>query len=297
MTETPGATQSLREVYEQLVVRLHSSGVTDAEVDAALLVGHVLGLGRGEVKAKLIAGATLTDAQALELAALGERRASREPLQHILGVAWFRTLTLNVGPGVFTPRPETELLAGMAIDTLRSLVDPEPIAVDLGAGSGAIALAMALEVPHSRVVAIERSDEAFPWTERNFAQVGVPNAQLVHGDLTGGALLEAYPELEGSVAVIVSNPPYIPVGAIPRDIEVQLHDPDVALYSGEDGLDIIRQIAQIARRLGRPGAQLMLEHGESQGESIRDILSQAGWRAVATHRDLIGRDRYTTATL
>jgi release factor glutamine methyltransferase len=97
--------------------------------------------------------------------------------------------------------------------------------------------------------------------------------------------------------LIVSNPPYIPLGAIPRAVEVQLHDPDIALYGGADGLDIVRSIAQLGRTLGRPGAQLMLEHGELQGESIRAILSEAGWRAAATHRDLVGRDRYTTATL
>lgn len=288
---------TLRAQFETVVVRLKSAGVPDSEVDASLLLGHVLGLGRGELEAKLIAGSSLTSEQAERLESLVTRRAAREPLQHILGVAWFRSLTLRVGPGVFVPRPETELLAGMAIDALRALPDPEPIAVDLGTGSGALALAMASEVPHSRVVAIEKSDEAFGWTSRNFAEVGLSNAQLVHGDLTGDALLEAYPDLEGSVSVIVSNPPYIPLGAIPRDIEVQLHDPDIALYGGEDGLDVIRSIAQLGRNLGRPGAQLMLEHGELQGERIRAILSEAGWRASATHQDLLGRDRYTTATL
>lgn len=296
-TATSREDLSLRSQYDAVVARLQAAGVPDAEVDAALLLGHVLGLGRGEVEAKLIAGSSLAADQADELAALATRRAAREPLQHILGVAWFRSLTLNVGPGVFVPRPETELLAGMAIDALRALPDPEPIAVDLGTGSGAIALAMASEVPHARVVAIEKSDEAFSWTSQNFAEVGVSNAQLVHGDLTGSALLEAYPKLEGSVSVIVSNPPYIPLGAIPRDVEVQLHDPDIALYGGEDGLDIVRSIALLGRTLGRPGAQLMLEHGELQGEIIRAILSEAGWRATATHRDLVGRDRYTTATL
>ena len=288
---------SLRSQYDAVVAALQAVGVPDAEVDASLLLGHVLGLGRGEVEAKLIAGSSLTPEQADELAELAARRAAREPLQHILGVAWFRSLTLNVGPGVFIPRPETELLAGMAIDALRALPDPEPIAVDLGTGSGAIALAMASEVPHARVVAIEKSDEAISWTSRNFAEAGASNAQLVHGDLTGDALLEAYPELAEAVSVIVSNPPYIPLGAIPRDLEVHLHDPDIALYGGEDGLEIVRSIAQLGRTLGRPGAQLMLEHGELQGESIRGILSEAGWRAAATHRDLLGRDRYTTATL
>lgn len=297
MKESSGNDLSLRECLDSLSGALAAAGVPDAEVDASLLICHVLQIGRGELEAKLISGGMLSAEQFTEIDALGKRRVAREPLQHILGVAWFRTLTLNVGPGVFVPRPETELLAGMAIDALRSLVDPEPIAVDLGTGSGAIALAMATEVPHARVVAIEKSDEAFPWTTRNFAEAGQPNAQLVLGDLTGSELLDSYPELEGAVALIVSNPPYIPLGAIPRDVEVQLHDPDIALYSGDDGLDIIREIAQIGRTLGRPGAQLMLEHGELQGENIRSILSESGWRAIATHRDLVGRDRYTTATL
>ena len=297
MTDSSSNDLSLRECFDSLSGALADAGVPDAEVDASLLICHVLRIGRGELEARLISGRALTAAQVAEIDVLVKRRAAREPLQHILGVAWFRTLTLNVGPGVFVPRPETELLAGMAIDALRSLVDPEPIAVDLGTGSGAIALAMATEVPHARVVAIEKSDEAIPWTTRNFEEAARPNAQLVQGDLTGPELLHAYPELEGAVSLIVSNPPYIPVGAIPRDVEVQLHDPEIALYSGVDGLDIIRDIAQIGRVLGRPGAQLMLEHGELQGESIRSILSEAGWRAVATHRDLVGRDRYTTATL
>jgi release factor glutamine methyltransferase len=184
----------------------------------------------------------------------------------------------------------------MAIDTLRSLVEPSPIAVDLGTGSGAIALAMATEVPHARIYAVEKSADALPWTSRNFAQLGAQNATLIHGDLAGSELLDAHPELAGNVAVIASNPPYIPVGAIPRDPEVQLHDPHLALYGGEDGLDVVRQVSQVGLVLGRPGAQLLLEHGELQGQSIRDILDADGWRATATHRDLTGRDRYTTAT-
>lgn len=287
----------MRSQFDDVVATFQSAGVPDPEVDAALLLGHVLGLGRGELEAKLITDSMLSNEQAATFAALAARRATREPVQHILGVAWFRALTLHVGPGVFVPRPETEILAGMAIDALRILPDPQPVAVDLGTGSGAIALAMATEVPHARVFAVEKSDAAFSWASRNVSDVGAGNIQLVHGDLTGRELLEGYPDLKGNVSVIVSNPPYIPSGAIPRDIEVQLHDPEVALYGGEDGLDIVRSIAQIGRTLGHAGAQLMLEHGELQGESIRDILREAGWRATTTHRDLTGRDRYTTATL
>ena len=109
-------------------------------------------------------------------------------------------------------------------------------------------------------------------------------------------MLATFPDLEGNVAVIASNPPYIPVDAIPRDPEVQLFDPALALYGGQDGLDVVRQVSQVALVLGRPGAALLLEHGELQGADIRNILRADGWRAAATHRDLTGRDRYTTAT-
>jgi release factor glutamine methyltransferase len=287
---------SLEALLHSATQQLASAGVPDPEVDAQLLAGSVLALGRGELEAKVITGLQVAADDANSIRDLVSRRAAREPLQHILGVAWFRSLTLEVGPGVFVPRPETEQLAGMAIDTLRSLVEASPIAVDLGTGSGAIALAMATEVPHARIFAVEKSADALPWTSRNFAKYGGENATLIHGDLAGSELLNAHSELAGTVAVIASNPPYIPQGAIPRDPEVQLHDPHLALYGGEDGLDVVRQVSQVALALGRPGAQLLLEHGELQGQSIRDILAFDGWRATATHRDLTGRDRYTTAT-
>ena len=287
---------ALADLRQWAMSTLASAGVPDPEVDAELLIGHILGLGRGEIAAKLVTGATIPGESALAIRQLVDRRASREPLQHILGVAWFRSMTLQVGPGVFVPRPETEQLAGMAIDALRSLADPSPIGVDLGTGSGAIALAMATEVPHARIYAVEKSPEALPWTTKNFTALGGSNAHLVPGDLAGDELLATFPELAGNVAVIASNPPYIPVDAIPRDPEVQLFDPALALYGGQDGLDVVRQVSQVALVLGRPGAQLMLEHGELQGDDIRNILSADGWRATATHRDLTGRDRYTTAT-
>lgn len=275
----------------QVIATLSAAGITDPDVDAELLLGHVLGLGRGEVRARLIVNDLVSDENAHLIRGLTSRRAAREPLQHILGVAWFRSLTLEVGPGVFVPRPETEQLAQMAIDALRVLAEPSPIGVDLGTGSGAIALAMATEVPHARVFAVEKSLEAMPWTRKNFANLGADNATLVQGDLA-----DAFPELNGTVAVVASNPPYIPNAAIPRDLEVQLHDPHLALYGGEDGLDVVRLVSQTGLRLARSGGALMMEHGELQGEDIRNILITDGWRAAATHRDLLGRDRYTSAT-
>ena len=236
---------------------LSSAGVPDPEVDTDVLLSTQLAIGRGELAAKLLTESTISAEDAARFRDLISRRESREPLQHILGVAWFRSLTLSVGPGVFVPRVETEELAGMAIEALKVLPDATPIAVDLGTGSGAIALSIATEVPHSRVFAVEKSSEALPWTQQNFAVYGAANAHLVQGDLAGDELIMAHPEIAGQVAVVVSNPPYIPAAATPRDPEVHLFDPQMALYGGEDGLDFIRQISQVALVLGRPGSQLM----------------------------------------
>jgi release factor glutamine methyltransferase len=272
------------------VARLTQAGIEDAEVDADLLIGHVLGTSRGQVQAAAIMGTTLTAADTTAIAALLERREKREPLQHITGRAPFRSLELNVGPGVFVPRPETEGVAQLAIDALRSMADPEPIGVDLGTGSGAIALALATEVPHARVFACENSADAFPWTSRNFAEVGAPNSTLVFADLA-----DAFTELDGTVSVVVSNPPYSPADAIPRDPEVRLFDPAAALFGGEDGLDVVRLVSRTGMRLLRAGGVLIIEHGELQGAEIRALLDADGWRATATHRDLTTRDRTTTA--
>ena len=265
-------------------------GIADTEVDADLLIGHVLGQSRGQVQAAGILRTKLSVTDAAAILGLIDRRAAREPLQHITGRAPFRSLELSVGPGVFVPRPETEQVAQLAIDALRSMADPEPIGVDLGTGSGAIALALATEVPRARVWAVENSPEAFRWTERNFAKVGAVNATLVFGDLA-----DALPELDGSVAVVISNPPYIPADAIPRDPEVRLFDPAHALYGGPDGLDVVRQVSRAALRLLHPGGTLVIEHGEMQGTEIRALLATDGWRATATHRDFTTRDRATTA--
>lgn len=280
----------LAEALRRAAARLARAGVPDPEVDAELLAGYVLGLGRGAVHAAIIRGDEV-DAEAIaRLDEFVDRRAGREPLQHITGVAPFRHLELHVGPGVFVPRPETEIVAQLAIDALVASASPEPIAVDLGTGSGAIALAMATEVPHARVFAAENSVDAFVWTKENFAHVAADNATLAFIDLA-----HAFPELDGTVSVVVSNPPYVPDAAIPRDPEVRLYDPPVALYGGEDGLDVVRVVSQVGLRLAHPGGTIVIEHGEWQGPPIRAILEADGWRATATHPDLTLRDRATTA--
>ncbi len=269
---------------------LSAAGVPGPEVDADLLIGHVLGLSRGGVQARALTRTAVDEADARAIRAAIARRAAREPLQHITGLAPFRSLELAVGPGVFTPRPETEFVVQFAIDALALVPSPEPLAVDFGSGSGAIALAMATEVPHARVVAVEKSPDALPWTARNIERHGAGRVRLVEGDLA-----DALPELDGLVDVVASNPPYIPLDAVPRDPEVRLFDPAVALYSGDDGLDAVRSLSRTARRLLRPGGALVIEHGELQAADIASILRADGFSAVACHRDLLGRDRATTA--
>ena len=286
----PQGARDLRAVRDDIVARLAAAGVPDPQVDAELLLGHVLGLSRGGVQARIVVGAALDEAQSATLEALVARRVGREPLQHVTGRAAFRSLELAVGPGVFVPRPETEQVAQLAIDALRATAEPEPIAVDLGSGSGAIALAMATEVPHARVWAVENSPEAFPWTRRNVDEVGAENLELVFGDLA-----TALPELDGRVAVVISNPPYVPAAEIPVDPEVHLHDPVAALYGGPDGLDVVRVLSRRASELLHPGGVLVIEHAETQSAPIASILAGDGWRAIAHHRDLTSRDRATTA--
>lgn len=282
--------QSIAASLDRAVQILESAGVPNARVDAELLVGHVLGISRGGVQAKVATDAALGSADLVTISELVERRAAREPLQHITGRAAFRNLELAVGPGVFVPRPETEFVAQFAIDALRAVPVPSPIGVDLGTGSGAIALAMATEVPHAAVYGVEVSPRAFIWAKQNFRESGAANATAVFIDLA-----DALPQLDGTVDVVISNPPYIPVGAVPRDPEVRLFDPEIALYGGEDGLDVVRHVSTTARRLLHPGGLLVLEHGELQAAQIAVLLRQDGWSAVAQHRDLLGRDRATTA--
>ena len=286
-SESPRALQTALQRAGETFAR---AGIADPVVDAELLAAHVLGTGRGGVQAAAIRGDVLEPALAAQFERLVARRASREPLQHLTGTAPFRHLELRVGPGVFIPRPETEIVAQLAIDALQAVASPSPIAVDLGTGSGAIALAMATEVPHARVFAAENSVDAFVWTKENFSLVGADNAQLAFIDLE-----HAFPELDGRVSVIASNPPYVPDAAIPRDPEVRLFDPPAALYGGADGLDVVRILSRVGLRLGHPGATIVIEHGEWQGEAIRGILVADGWRAAATHPDLTMRDRATTA--
>lgn len=219
-----------------------------------------------------------------------QRRAAREPLEYITGIARFRSLELAVGPGVFVPRLESEVAVQLAVDELRSLTSAAPLAVDLGSGSGAIALALATEAPTAVVYGVEVAPAAAEWMDRNFRALALPNARPVRADL-----FDALPELDALVDVVVANPPYIPVGAVPRDPEVRLYSPEVALFGGPDGLDLVRGVSRTARRLLRPGGLLVVEHGEVQAEGIAQLLRSDGWSDIRVSRDHLGRERATAA--
>ncbi len=278
----------LRDVVTHAVEKLQSVGIENPQVDVELLVGHVLEISRGQVQSALIADATIEDDKLKQLNDLFGRRFAREPLQHLTGIAYFRQLELTVGSGVFIPRPETETVAQIAIDALRAETIPEPIAIDLGTGSGAIALAMHTEVPNSRVFAVEKSPEAYIYSRQNFAKY--PGAQLFLGDLS-----DCFNALNGSASVVVSNPPYIPIDMVPIDPEVHLHDPSLALYGGVDGLDVIRQVSITAARLLRPGGTLLIEHADTQSAQVCELLLADGWNEVTPHKDLTDRYRSVSA--
>ena len=276
--------------------RLAEVGVDSPRAAAELLAAHVHGVGRGELHRVPDTG---FDPRFWDEVA---RREAREPLQHITGHAYFRYLDLEVGPGVFVPRPETEVMTGWAITRLTEMDVAEPVVVDLGTGSGAIALAIAQEVPRAQVHAVEVDPLARIWTQRNIARCSSSAPHMagrvtLHGDdFTSDPYILGTGGLSGSVDLVISNPPYIPSGAsVPP--EVGEYDPATALWGGQDGLDAIRVVEQVAARLLRPGGLVAVEHGAPQGASVYWVFTEEqGWRDTRNHRDLAGRDRFVTAT-
>ena len=278
----------LRDLLANWLERFSHAEIESAAADSELLYAYIAGMSRGEVQAAALSGAAVTPERQTKYEELAVRRERREPLQHLTGAAHFRHITLAVGKGVFVPRPETELLAGLGIDFLKSLNQPKLIAFDLCTGSGAIALSIADEVPQAKVVGIEKSEDACRWAERNFADF--ENAELILGDIADGA-----PAYNGQVDVVLTNPPYIPVGMVPIYPEVALHDPELALYGGEDGLDMVRVAERTARDLLREGGFFAIEHADIQAAAITELLLARGWHNVTSHQDFNGRDRVVSA--
>ncbi len=267
----------------QATQRLADAGVPSPRNDAEELAAFVHGVKRGQLHTVKDSD---FDARYWEVIA---RREAREPLQHITGRAFFRYLELQVGPGVFVPRPETESVVGWAIDAVRAMDVAEPRIVDLCTGSGAIALAMAQEVPRSSVHAVELSEEALEWARRNTEGSRV---DLRHGDA-----LSAFPDLDGQVDLVITNPPYIPLTEWEYVApEARDHDPDMALFSGQDGLELIRGLERTAHRLLRPGGVVVVEHADTQGGLVPWIFAEErGWADAADHPDLNNRPRFATA--
>lgn len=294
---------SLRDVIADGQRRLTAAGVPSPDTDAMLLAAHVMGVPRG----RLLLHDRMDPTQRTAYERLLTRRVARVPLQHLVGSAAFRTLELQVGPGVFIPRPETELVAQAAIDVLRALPPGERRAVDLCTGSGAVAFALAVEAAPAHVTAVEVDSAAVEWTRRNAAalagtlrdagsRVDVVQADARICAAAGGPLAG----LRGDMAVVTMNPPYVPSGARVRDPEVREHDPALALYGGDDGLDVIRGAIDTAAALLQPGGLVVIEHSDEQGdeaeEGVPSLLEGDGrWREVIDHRDLARRPRFTTA--
>ena len=280
------------EELAQVLVRATAAlaQVPSPRVDAELLAAHLLYDGsRSRLQHAALMGERLTPAQAAEYEALVARRASREPLQHITGCAPFYRLELSVGPGVFVPRPETELLVEEALKVLSARAESatgQLRVVDLCTGSGAIAAAVKSELPNAQVFAVELSEEAIPYARKNLEPLGV---HLVQGDA-----LTALTEQAGRFDAVLSNPPYIPPANVPADPEAALHDPDMALYGGgEDGMQMPTAIAARAYELLAPGGFFMMEHDDTQEGAVAELLARVGFERCYPVRDLNGRSRHS----
>ncbi len=281
---TPGqpVAPTLRAAVRDAARTLADAGVPSPEHDARALAEHLLGT--------TVVLAPPDAAVPEGYAALVARRATREPLQHIVGWAPFRHLRLTVRRGVFVPRPETEVVAEVAITELRTL-GALRVAVDLCCGAGGLAIAMATEAG-AHVVAVDAAPEAVRLTADNAADAGA-DVDVRHGDVRDADLLA---DLAGTVDVVASNPPYIPPGARPVDPEVRDHDPELALYGGgTDGLEVPRAVVAAAGRLLRDGGLLVMEHADVQGPAARAVVAEAGFVDVRTVPDLTGRDRMVVA--
>jgi release factor glutamine methyltransferase len=281
MTESTGV--RMREAIATATATLAGAGIDSARTDAELLAAHVAGISRGRLAVADDFGDGFLEHYTRAVAI----RAGRVPLQHITGTAAFGPIELEVGPGVFIPRPETEALLEWA--AAQDLPQP-PVIVDLCTGSGALAIALAVCHPRARVIAIDDAPDALRYARRNAA--ATPAVQVQERDVTAAGLL---PELDGTVDLVVSNPPYIPIGS-ELEPEVALHDPRHALFAGTDGMAVIRPIADLAARWLKDGGRLAIEHDDTTSETtIATITATGVFDDVIAHRDLTGRPRFVTA--
>ena len=284
---------SIRSLLVDLEKRFQNAQIDSARTDAELIVAHVLGVSRSGLSLLQ----EITPQMQREIERLCQLRQQRIPLQHLTGEQGFRKLILKVGAGVFIPRPETELLVESTIRELQDL--PSSKILDLCSGSGAIAISLASELANAHVTAVEVSDQAFSFLQANAAnnqaQITAKNSSL---ELLNKDVTEITFE-NSSFDAVVANPPYIPEAMVPKDPEVALHDPKIALYSGRDGLDLIRVIIDKAADLLKPGGWLAIEHSDLQGDAIVGvpglIKKTEKFENIADRKDLNGLPRYTVA--
>ena len=317
---TVGGRVTVRDVLFDAEHRLSAVGIPSPSVDAAEIVAFVLGIRRN----RLFLQDQITVEDKVRVEQLLAKRLSRVPLQHLLGTTGFRRIDVEVGPGVFIPRPETELATEAGIRELALQPPGDRIGVDLCSGSGAIAISLGIEADGSRIFAVELSNEAIDWTRRNVSSyeerltVKGSRVEVIHDDAMAVADPgHALAKLAGRVAVVVTNPPYVPNSMIPREPEVRDHEPRMALYGGEDGMDVIRGVLRTAAILLRPGGLVVIEHADVQGIAagasgvpglVRAMVSDAGLAAVidvpvgrpiftsvADRIDLNGLPRFTLA--
>ena len=277
----------IKSILRAAKAQLSESNIS--EVDAEHLLAYVLGLTRMDLHNPVVLEATLlgfSDQNIVEeqFFDLLDRRLNFEPLQYLTGTAPFRHLDIQVGPGVLVPRPESELLVEAVLQHIKNL--PQPVSVvDLGAGSGALSLAIATEAPASRVIAVEKSPEALVWLKKNVSHIA-ENVRIVEGDVA-----DVLPGIKCDV--VIANPPYIPQRQkLPRDVEA--FEPHVALFGGPTGLEIPHMFIEAAARLLKPQGVLVIEHGEDQTEEIAKLLD-VDFSEVASHDDLVGRPRWSSA--
>lgn len=266
---------------------LTEAGVQSAEADAHWLICHAANISRGELLAQLSLGSEMDAATQAAFIASLQRRVSREPLQHITGTAAFLDFEVKVGPGVFIPRPETELLVEVGLERIQPC--ESPVVLEVGSGSGVIPIAIARSRPDAQIIAIEASEQALPYLKQNLEALA-PRVELRVGSFPDQAF-----DLLGKVDLLISNPPYIPRAAVPLEPEVYLHDPELALYSGDDGLDVIRDLVTLGFDLLVSGGAIAIEHADSQSDAVVELLLAQGYKDVVAHKDLTGRFRHVSA--
>lgn len=279
---------------------LAAAGIGPAAAEAEILAAHVLGVTRSEVARQRALGRLLDVPHAATFRDLVHDRTGRIPLQHLTGKASLRGVTVDVGPGVFVPRPETEVTARHALDAVLAAGVPgrRVRVVDLCTGSAVIAVAIAVEAAAAgvdvHVVGVELDHQAVAWARRNAERHGGGRVEIREGDVAHAAD-DLCADLVGRTDVVVANPPYIPVGVRPKDPEARDHDPALALYAGPDGMAVVRVVAATAAELLRAGGTVVVEHGEEQGPLVAAHLAAAGLGGGITHPDLTGRPRVTVA--